>query len=221
MKTEHLEILKDFINQEKEDEDILSGYRFISDDSIKGNIIKNVYIYNIEDMYSTTFSILHENNLIDLPLATEINYYLKNKEYLKENNKSEYLKLRITTNSMYDKFISSKKGKKNNQILLNYIKLLYDDLIEKEKENILFIRVDSIITSKEIFIDLPYKYVSSKIDYILIINDFHYIYKTNGKTCSNFSIKHLKDRYDSFFKKLKIEIREDIIKKILNGKSNI
>ncbi len=83
MKSEHIKQLLDFANSEYE-EVMPSGFRYFLDENLKGITIKDVFCYEIESMYPTIFSLLHENKLIQLPEIDEVNLFLKNKNYLRE-----------------------------------------------------------------------------------------------------------------------------------------
>lgn len=220
MKSEHIKQLLDFANSEYE-EVISSGFRYFLDENLKGITIKDVFCYEIESMYPTIFSLLHENKLIQLPEIGEVNLFLKNKNYLRENNKAEYERLKIISNSLYTKLHFSTEHKSYNQLLLKYAEILYQDLIKSYQEDLIFINVDRIITRKEIILDSNFNYQKYNFDYFLMMNEFHYIYLHEGKIKTNNKSKLLEERYQEFYKKFRLSIREDRLKQLLHEKSNI
>lgn len=196
------------------------GYLHINE-SYNGHIIDDIKILNFESMYPHIMLLLYEEGIIEGVTKSKVKVLsdieieqikkcLINKNEIKEENLSEYYKLKYYVNTLYGKLLSE-----NSVIcflIKKYLELIYNDL--SSDDNIIYIDTDMIISKNEfdpkksMHCYIPY---SSEDIYIAFIDKRRYILSNNVNklTISGFR-KNPNGTYDDDFNNTISKIRERI-----------
>ena len=146
------------------------------------------------------------------------NKFQKNMDVIKKD-KALYKEYKTKANSFYGKLdLMSLFGHSPNYsgYLSQYVKFYYTDLIEKNKDKILYIDTDQIFYKGEIdLLDFPTPYEIKNIDYILFAGKKKFVYLKEDKI-SIFGEKYQWSEVESnnCVKRLKSFVRQDKINKL-------
>lgn len=198
------------------------GYLYINE-SYRGHIIDDIKILNFESMYPHIMILLYEEGIIEgitknkvkvlsnIEVET-IKNYLLNKIEVKEENISEYYKLKYYVNTLYGKLLSEKSV--ICFLIKKYLELIYNDLLS-DNNNIIYIDTDMIMSRNEFdptklmscfipytFEDIYTAFIDDKKKYILSNN-------INELTISGFK-KKTNGTYDDDFNNTISKMRERI-----------
>lgn len=146
------------------------------------------------------------------------NKFQKNINVIK-NDKDLYEEYKVTLNSFYGKLdIMTLFGHSLNYsgYLSQYLKFYYTDLIEKNKDKILYIDTDQIFYKGEIdLLDFPTSYEIENIDYVLFAGKQKYVYLKDDKvTIRGKKYQWSEVESNNCVRKLKSFVRQDKINKI-------
>ncbi len=215
-----MKIIEKYLNIIKECKDLeFDPFKHIKkniiyiNDEYKFILLDNLVKYDLISLYPNILIGLFNVGLIDKKWEKDINkseWFLKNKINLKIADK-DYLKYKIHTNSLYSKI--------RTPLVVEYLHLFYSDLIEKYKNDIIYIDVDMIILKEGVSIDsdlemMNFDFHFSLIDEFYIENKKRYVIYSEGElTYKGFS-PGLK--IDMLLREIKSEIRNKRLNKILN-----
>jgi hypothetical protein len=158
----------------------------------KNVLIEDLIRIDFNNLYPNIILGLYNEGLIDTKWESDIKQlksFLENVDELKRTTKeligkpyddlqdsilSSYKSGRIHANGLY--------GKIKSPLVVEYLHLIYTDIIEKYKDDIVYIDVDMIICKKDIDIsNIPAKSEMSKLEYFYIENKNRYILFYNGQ----------------------------------------
>ena len=197
-----------------------TGFTWVNLD-YESKTVQDVILIDIKQFYPTIILNALENNLIDtIPkinledTKNNLRWFLENKQLVKSQSETLYKNWLTRVNTLYHKL--------KTPIPLIYSELLYNDIISNNKD-IIYINVDMIvllnnnqIVLNQIVLDKLsqlYKDVNlnqnefvsvNKLDWFLVKEKHHYIYKIDNV------IKHNNIIKDKELNKLKKQITEDI-----------
>jgi len=182
-------------------------------DEYKKILLDDLIKVDINSLYPNILIGLFNVGLIDKKWEKDINkteWFLKNRSKLKLGNNSDYLKYKIHTNSLYNKI--------GTPLVVEYLHLFYSDLIEKYKNDIIYIDVDMIILKEGASIDsdlemMNFDFHFSPIDEFYIENKKRYFIYSEGELTYKGFRPGLKR--DMLLREIKSEIRNKRLNKIL------
>jgi hypothetical protein len=184
-------------------------------DEYKDILLDDLIKVDINSLYPNILIGLFNEGLIDKKWETDINkteWFLKNRSKLKLGDNNDYLKYKIHTNSLYSKI--------RTPLVVEYLHLFYSDLIEKYKNDIIYIDVDLIILKDGVNIDkdlnlMNFNFSKSKVDNFYFTNKKRYVIYSEGV------LEHrgFKDDINkkNLLQDIKSEIRNKRLNKILNN----
>lgn len=152
---------KNILLKEKEDIEkyeintFIEGYIWINE-KYKNVIIENLHVTNFIKMYPHIMILLHDEGLINITEEVEkLKSFFDNiKLGININNtQSEYSKWEIWINSLYGKLLKKPNGKLIHGLVSKYINLLFDEILEKNLHNIIYIDTDIIISFNPISLE--------------------------------------------------------------------
>ena len=192
-----MKLLKEYIDQLPKDlkfdtfEFIKKNILYLNDDC-KNILLEDLVRIDFNNLYPNIIVGLYNEGLIDAKWESDIKQlksFLENIDELKRMTKefigkpyddfqnsilSSYKSGRVHANGLYAKIKSP--------LVVEYLHLIYTDLIEKYKDDIVYIDVDMIICKKDIDIsNIPAKSEMSKLEYFYIENKKRYILFYNGQ----------------------------------------
>jgi hypothetical protein len=192
-----MKLLKQYIDKLPKDlkfdtfEFIKKNILYLNEDC-KNVLIEDLIRIDFNNLYPNIILGLYNEGLIDTKWESDIKQlksFLENVDELKRTTKeligkpyddlqdsilSSYKSGRIHANGLY--------GKIKSPLVVEYLHLIYTDIIEKYKDDIVYIDVDMIICKKDIDIsNIPAKSEMSKLEYFYIENKNRYILFYNGQ----------------------------------------
>lgn len=193
-----MKLLKKYIDQLPEDlkfdtfEFIKKNIIYLNEDC-KDILLEDLVRIDFYNLYPNIILGLYNEGLIDTKWESDIKQlksFLENVYELKRKTKEfigkpyndlqnstlgSYKAGRIHANGLYDKIKSP--------LVVEYLHLIYTDIIEKYADDIVYIDVDMIICKKDIDIStIPSnRYEMSKVEYFYIENKKRYILFYNGQ----------------------------------------
>lgn len=184
-----MKLIKEYIDKLPKDlkfdtfEFIKKNILYLNEDC-KDILLEGLIRIDFNNLYPNIILGLYNEGLIDTKWKNDIKQlesFLENIDELKKKSLSPYpedplsYKLgRIHANELYGKIKSS--------LVVEYLHLIYTDIIEKYKDDIVYIDVDMIICKKDIDIsNIPAKSEMSKLEYFYIENKKRYILFYNGQ----------------------------------------
>ena len=189
----------------------LGGYHWINSEH-QNKLLENLHQLDFSSLYPGIICLLHEEGLIDVEDEYSlIKYFLDNRERLKETNKSEYDIRRSKVNSLYGKFAYNKSSHSIPSLIYEYCSILYDRLLLGNREKIVLIDTDRIISTEEIHIDdciLPFERNIIKFGFFRNIKYFVTFDGVNFKTMGITSKKN------NLISEFKLLIRERNLEKL-------
>ena len=212
-------LYKDEILQTKQTEIPTTGFVWVNL-NYESKTVQDVILIDIKQFYATIILNALENDLIDTRLfnwykedkentQNNLRWFLENKQLIKSQSETLYRNWLTRVNTLYHKL--------KTPIPLIYSQLLYNDIITNNKD-IIYINVDMIVllnNNQEVLDKLTQlhkdtrlnqnEFVSvNKLDWFLVKEKQHYIYKLNN------IIKHNNIIKDNELNSLKTQITEDI-----------
>jgi hypothetical protein len=212
-------LYKDEILQTKQTEIPTTGFVWVNL-NYESKTVQDVILIDIKQFYATIILNALENDLIDTRLfnwykedkentQNNLRWFLENKQLIKSQSETLYRNWLTRVNTLYHKL--------KTPIPLIYSQLLYNDIITNNKD-IIYINVDMIVllnNNQEVLDKLTQlhkdtrlnqnEFVSvNKLDWFLVKEKQHYIYKLNN------IIKHPNIIKDNELNSLKTQITEDI-----------
>jgi hypothetical protein len=184
-------------------------------DEYKKILLDDLIKVDINSLYPNILIGLFNVGLIDKKWEKDINkteWFLKNRSKLKLGDQNDYLKYKININSLYSKI--------RTPLVVEYLHLFYSDLIEKYKNDIIYIDVDLIILKDGVNIDkdlelMNFNFSKSKVDNFYFTNKKRYVIYSEGV------LEHrgFKDDINkkNLLQDIKSEIRNKRLNKILNN----
>jgi hypothetical protein len=180
-------------------------------DEYKKILLDDLIKVDINSLYPNILIGLFNVGLIDKKWEKDINkteWFLKNRSKLKLGNNSDYLKYKIHTNSLYNKI--------GTPLVVEYLHLFYSDLIEKYKNDIIYIDVDLIILKDGVNIDrdlnlMNFNFSKSKVDNFYFTGKKRYVIYSEGLLEHRGFTINKKD----LLQDIKSEIRNKRLNKIL------
>jgi len=170
----------------------------------------------MNSLYPNILIGLFKEGLIDNKWEKDINkseWFLKNRNKLKISNPDEYLKWKYHTNSLY--------GRIKTPLVVEYLHYVYGDLIDKYKDNIIYIHSDMIMLKNDkstIKDDL--RFMNFSFDESVVEN-FYFSSKARYMIYSEGILLHKGYRDDinrkELLQNIKEEIRNKRLDKILNN----
>ena len=213
-------LYKDEILQTKQTEIPTGGFVWINLD-YESKTAQDITLINIKQFYATIILNALENDLIDTRLFSwhkedkentqnNLRWFLENKQLIKSQSETLYRNWLTRVNTLYHKL--------KTPVPLIYSQLLYNDIITHHKRDIIYINVDMIVllnNNQEVLDKITQlhkdtrlnqnEFVSvNKLDWFLVKEKQHYIYKLNN------IIKHPNIIKDNELNSLKTQITEDI-----------
>jgi hypothetical protein len=211
----YLNIIKDCKDLEFDPFDHIKKNILYVNDEYKDILLDDLIKVDINSLYPNILIGLFNEGLIDKKWEKDINkteWFLKNKINLKIADKDNYLKYKIHTNLLYSKI--------RTPLVVEYLHLFYSDLIEKYKNDIIYIDVDMIILKDGVNIDkdlelMNFNFSKSKVDNFYFTSKKRYVIYSEGL------LEH-RGFEDNINKKnllqdIKSEIRNKRLNKILNN----
>lgn len=206
-----MKLLNQYIDKLPKDLEF-DGYKFVCknifylNEDYREILLEDLIRIDFNNLYPNIIVGLYNEGLIDTKWESDIKQlksFLENIDELKRMTKefigkpyddfqnsilSSYKSGRVHANGLYAKIKSP--------LVVEYLHLIYTDLIEKYKDDIVYIDVDMIICKKDIDISkIPAKSEISKVEYFYIESIKKYILFYNGqletKGHSNFTNKDL------------------------------
>jgi hypothetical protein len=199
------------------------GYLYSKED-LFGNIIKDVKYIDFENLYSCLLIGFYDKGLLCETVSkymdsskehiNDIKTYLRYKYEIKESSLNEYERLKVLTNSFISRFFSKGESSYLFNLCVLYLKEFYGEVLEFNKDNILYIDTDCIYYKGDIILpELPVLYHNkSEIDIMCFHGMKRYVGINNGKIISKGNFV----RKDEIVLKLKTELRESKINEILS-----
>ena len=192
-----MKLLKQYIDQLPTDlkfdtfEFIKKNIHYLNEDC-KDILLEDLIRIDFNNLYPNIILGLYNEGLIDTKWESDIKQlksFLENVDELKKKTKEfigkpyddlqnsilgSYKAGRIHANGLYAKIKSP--------LVVEYLDLIYTDIIEKYADDIVYIDVDMIICKKDIDIsNIPAKSEISKVEYFYIENKKRYILFYNGQ----------------------------------------
>lgn len=132
------------------------GFVWVNPDH-KDVIIENLLVTNFTLMFPSIMSMIHDENIYSVDDIDKIKYFIENRENLKLQSHSEYLKYKIEVNHIYGRL--SLSGNITPQLISKYLNLFYNELLKNNPHNIVYIDTDQIISISNInMLDCPLDY---------------------------------------------------------------
>lgn len=188
----------------------------------KDTLLEDLVRIDFYNLYPNIILGLYNEGLIDTKWESDIKQlksFLENVDELKRKTKEfigkpyddlqnsilgSYKAGRIHANTLY--------GKIKSPLVVEYLHLIYTDIIEKYADDIVYIDVDMIICKKDIDIsNIPAKSEMSKVEYFYIQNLKRYILFYNGQLETR---GHSKFNKEDLLQLVKSEIRTRRLNKI-------
>lgn len=192
-----MKLLKEYIDKLPEDlefdtfEFIKKNIIYLNEDC-KDILLEDLVRIDFNNLYPNIILGLYNEGLIDKKWESDMDQlksFLENVDELKKKTKEfigkpyddlqnsilgSYKAGRIHANTLY--------GKIKSPLVVEYLDLIYTDIIEKYADDIVYIDVDMIICKKDIDIsNIPAKSEISKVEYFYIENKKRYILFYNGQ----------------------------------------
>lgn len=177
-----MKLLKQYIDKLPKDlefdtfEFIKKNIHYLNEDC-KDILLEDLIRIEFQQLYPNILIGLFNEGLLDIKWKQDIEklqWFFERRVEIKRLSSDEYLKWKIFTNSLYLKIKSP--------LVVEYLHLVYTDIIEKYANDIVYIDVDMIICKKGIDIsNIPAKSEMSKVDYFYIENLKKYIIFANGQ----------------------------------------
>jgi len=207
----------------------LRGYSWINNEILKVPL-KNIKKLEFNSLYANIVSGLvdrevhiDEKDSIKITMSNfrdQFNYFEKNKSELKWQNPLKYKDLKTNINSFYGQlgFLSRTNMSKNYPgFVSQYLRYFYDDLLEHNRDNIVYIDTDDIYYIDDInLLDNNIEYTTENIDYAIFFDFKNFVLMQNGIISNgplHRSSKKVKDK-DEQISILKRYIRQDKIETI-------
>lgn len=223
-----MKLLKQYIDKLSEDlefdtfEFIKKNITYLNEDC-KDILLEDLTRIDFNNLYPNIILGLYNEGLIDTKWESDIKQlksFLENIEELKRKTKEfigkpyddlqnsilgTYKAGRIHANTLYAKIKSP--------LVVEYLHLIYTDIIEKYPDDIVYIDVDMIICKRDIDIStIPSnRYEMSKVEYFYIENKKRYITFANGQLETK---GHSKFTKNDLLQLIKSEIRTRRLNKI-------
>lgn len=222
-----MKLLKQYIDQLPTDlkfdtfEFIKKNIHYLNEDC-KDILLEDLVRIDFYNLYPNIILGLYNEGLIDTKWESDIKQlksFLENVDELKRKTKEfigkpyddlqnsilgSYKAGRIHANGLYAKIKSP--------LVVEYLHLIYTDIIEKYADDIVYIDVDMIICKKDIDIsNIPAKSEMSKVEYFYIENKKRYILFYNGQLETKGRSKFNKE---DLLQLVKSEIRQRRLNKI-------
>lgn len=214
-----MKLLKGYIDQLPKDlkfdtfEFIKKNILYLNEDC-KDILLEDLIRIDFNNLYPNIILGLYNEGLIDTKWKSDMEQlksFLENVDELKKKSLSPYPEDplsykagRTHANALYAKIKSP--------LVVEYLHLIYTDLIEKYKDDIVYIDVDMIICKKDIDISkIPAKSEMSKVEYFYIESLKKYIIFANGQLETK---GHSKFTKGDLLQLVKSEIRQRRLNKI-------
>lgn len=165
---------KDILIREKEEIEnsktttFKGGYNWINT-NYKDVIIENLQVTEFDLMYPHIMFLLHDEGLIDIKNESDkLKWFFKNRKDLKliSNNStnSEYHKWKVLVNSLYGQFGKQHSSPLIHGLMSKYLYELYDEILENNQHNIVYIDTDLIISVNNTnLLDCPLPYSTDNL----------------------------------------------------------
>jgi len=149
------------------------GFVWINSDH-KDVIIENLLVTDFTLMYPSIMYMMHDENIYSVDDIDKIKFFIENKENLKLLSHSEYLKYKIEVNHIYGGLTRS--GNITSHLISKYLNLFYNELLENNPHNIVYIDTDRIISINSLnMLDCPLTYSTDTLTLGIIKEKKKYI----------------------------------------------
>jgi hypothetical protein len=149
------------------------GFIWINSDH-KDVIIENILVTDFTLMYPSIMYMIHDENIYSVDDIDKIKFFIENKENLKLLSHSEYLKYKIEVNHIYGGLTFS--GNITSHLISKYLNLFYNELLENNPHNIVYIDTDRIISINSLnMLDCPLTYSTDTLTLGIIKEKKKYI----------------------------------------------
>lgn len=184
------------------------------DELNKGMIHKNIKCIEFESLYQNLLIYFHDSGLlksyninIDIEIINKIRYFIDNKKTLPDS-------YRIESNELFSNLLFDRNSRKIIGIFTKYMKQYYKEIIEYNRDNILYIDTDQVFYINDInMIDINLPYNNLNIDL--------FIYDRIKKYCiikdGIFKMKGIREK-DKYKSKIVLSVKKS--EKIKNYKLN-
>ena len=142
-----------------------------------GNLIRNVKLYEFQNMYPQIMVLLHDEEIYKIPKYIDrLRNFLDNEDSLKNQlSEEDYISERTWIRSIYGILVRNREFVPG--LISKYLDLIYGDIISDEnKKKIIYIDTDWIFTTEEINIDVPLPIESYDIPALYIEDKRKYIF---------------------------------------------
>ena len=143
----------------------------------KGSLIRNVKLYEFQNMYPQIMVLLHDEEIYKIPKYIDrLRNFLDNEDSLKNQlSEEDYISERTWIRSIYGILVRNREFVPG--LISKYLDLIYGDIISDEnKKKIIYIDTDWIFTTEEINIDVPLPIESYDIPALYIEDKRKYIF---------------------------------------------
>ena len=161
------------------------GYDWINT-HIRGVLIEKVCEVSFICLYPKVILKLKENNLldhvdIDPEIYVKVQYFIDNRLSLK-SNLDNYTELKKYVNNIFSK-MGSDKSLKVIGLISQYMYQFYDELIQANESNILYIDTDTIFFANDNFdmLDIDLEYDCDTVEMIVFQDRKRYAYVSNDE----------------------------------------
>lgn len=145
--------------------------------SAKDVLLEDLIKIDFNSLYPNILVGLFNEGLLDIKFKKDIEklqWFLERREEIKRLSRDEYLKWRTFANSLYLKVKSP--------LVVEYLHLIYTDILKEYSEDIIYIDVDMIICKKDIDASkIPTSSEKSEVEYFYIENLKKYIIFADGQ----------------------------------------
>jgi hypothetical protein len=143
----------------------------------RGDLIRNVKLYEFQNMYPRIMVLLHDEEIYKIPKYIDrLRNFLDKEEILKNQlSEEDYISERTWIRSIYGILVRNREIVPG--LISKYLDLIYGDIISDEnKKKIIYIDTDWIFTTEEINIDVPLPIESYDIPAFYIEDKRKYIF---------------------------------------------
>ena len=184
------------------------GFNWINE-KYQNVILENIHFIEFNHMYPRIMILLHEEELIHIPEDyNKLKSFFDNEHLLKMDNQSGHKEQKVLINSIYGKLLRNPDGYLINNLISKYQYQLYDEILENNPDNIVYIDTDLLVSvNAPNLLDCPIPYSTSNIDIAL------------------FAAKKIYARYDGELKikgttKYREKLNREILHKVREWKIN-
>jgi hypothetical protein len=164
----------------------MGGYDWLNPFT-KGILLEQAYEVTFVCLYPSIILKLRDNSFldhIDIPqeIYEKIQYFIDNRGTLKKNEINTYLELKKYVNSIFSK-LGNEKSYRIIGLISQYMYQFYDELIQKNESNILYIDTDTIYFANKDYdmLDIDLVYDFDIVEMIVFEGRKKYAYVSNDE----------------------------------------